>query len=332
MGSTINRDKVVFINLTEMDEYDGLEPNLRGGGSFVTEHGYGHEIFNFRNDNGVCYGYTPPRGRVNLQRISNEINHDAHGRYIDDATVVFTCSREGAGRVVCGIYQHARIYANSTSDNRETRRIDVAGRGVFAEYNLICYAKDALLISRIDRAKKLPHSSSGTGVGHGQKPVWYADAPGRQALKNEFLDYLAGLMSDLHTSDEFKHHLHDESRRLVASTQQNVRSKAARDECILLKGCRCNICGFDFRMAYGELGKDYIEVHHITPVGKLSTAEGYEGTSPAKDLIPLCSNCHSMIHRRREPYRPEDIAMHRCIFKNTRSDASSAIQDCAELP
>lgn len=31
---SINRSKVVFINLTEMDEYNGLEANLKGGGRF----------------------------------------------------------------------------------------------------------------------------------------------------------------------------------------------------------------------------------------------------------------------------------------------------------
>ena len=57
---SINRSRVVFINLTEMDDYNGLEANLKGGGRFVEQNGYGHEIFNFRHDNGKCYGYTPP--------------------------------------------------------------------------------------------------------------------------------------------------------------------------------------------------------------------------------------------------------------------------------
>jgi hypothetical protein len=63
---SINRSKVVFINLTEMDEYNGLEANLKGGGRFVEQNGYGHEIFNLRHDNGKCYGYTPPYGKINL--------------------------------------------------------------------------------------------------------------------------------------------------------------------------------------------------------------------------------------------------------------------------
>ena len=148
MENKINRDKVVFINLTEMDDYNGLEANLKGGGRFVEQNGYGHEIFNFRHDNGKCYGYTPPYGKINLPRISNTINHDALGDYIDDVFVVFTCSRESKGRIVCGFYQHARVYAEPVSDDRSTRVIDINGQRAFAEYNIICNVENAILIDR----------------------------------------------------------------------------------------------------------------------------------------------------------------------------------------
>jgi len=61
---------------------------------------------------------------------------------------------------------------------------------------------------------------------------------------------------------------------------------------------KCNICDFDFEKKYGDSGKDYIELHHIKPIEiyekdgeilKLKTA--------VKNLIPLCSNCHKMIHK-----------------------------------
>ena len=48
----------------------------------------------------------------------------------------------------------------------------------------------------------------------------------------------------------------------------------------------------NFEQVYGELGKDYIEVHHLHPV-----SQGERQVNPIEDLIPLCSNCHSMIHR-----------------------------------
>jgi len=153
----------------------------------------------------------------------------------------------------------------------------------------------------------LPHSSRNNGVGHGQKSVWYADEQNRQILVNDLLDYVEDLINGSANNDELKYHKYDESHVIVVTSEQRHRSDKAREECIRLKGCRCNICGFDFEKTYGEVGKDYIEVHHITPIGILSTAEDYAGTDPQKDLIPLCSNCHSMIHRRKEPYLPDEV-------------------------
>lgn len=305
--SKINRDRVIFINLTEMDEYKGLEPDLKGGGAFIDQNGYGHEIYNFQDDNGKCYGYASPWSKVKLQRVSLAINHDVLGDYIDDVFVVFTCSREPVGRFICGLYNHARVYSEPVNDIRNARKIDVRGQTIFAEYNMVCNADDAVLIERQYRNKLLPRSSAKNAAGHGQHPIWYADEPKCQNLKNDLLDYVEELINQATASDEFKYHRYDESKAAVVSAKQMRRSQEARAECIRLKGCNCNICGFDFEKAYGELGKDYIEVHHITPIGELSTAENYDGTDPAKDLVPLCSNCHAMIHRRKVPYQPDEI-------------------------
>ncbi|MDR0499353.1 MAG: HNH endonuclease [Holophagales bacterium] len=303
----IHRDKVVFINLTEMDEYNGLEANLKGGGAFIEQNGYGHEVYNFRNDNGKCYGYAPPYSKIRLARISKAISHDIFGDYIDDVFVIFTCSREQGGRTVCGFYKHARIYAEPVSDNRNTRVINIGGQTIFAKYNIVCDVEDAVLISRRDRSKVLPRSSGNNDAGHGQHPVWYADEPKCQRLKSNLLDYVESLINQANASDEFKYHIHNEGKVSVVSTKQIDRSQKAKTECIILKGCYCNVCGFNFEKTYGKLGEDYIEVHHITPIGELSSAEDYEGTDPEKDLIPLCSNCHSMIHRRKPPYQPDEI-------------------------
>ena len=54
----------------------------------------------------------------------------------------------------------------------------------------------------------------------------------------------------------------------------------------------CQVCGTNFEKTYGDLGKAFIEVHHLYPV-----AQGERQVNPIEDLIPLCSNCHSMIHR-----------------------------------
>ena len=57
----------------------------------------------------------------------------------------------------------------------------------------------------------------------------------------------------------------------------------------------CQICGFDFEEKYGNLGEDFIEAHHIKPVSEMITGE----KTRVEDIIMVCSNCHSMIHRRK---------------------------------
>lgn len=70
------------------------------------------------------------------------------------------------------------------------------------------------------------------------------------------------------------------------------RDQGNRKDCIAHYGYICQVCGMDFEKHYGELGKEFIEVHHLHPV-----SQGERKVNPIKDLIPLCSNCHSMIHR-----------------------------------
>jgi len=56
----------------------------------------------------------------------------------------------------------------------------------------------------------------------------------------------------------------------------------------------CQVCNFDFKERYGTIGEDFIEAHHTIPV---HTLENNSKTS-IEDIALVCSNCHSMIHRR----------------------------------
>lgn len=67
----------------------------------------------------------------------------------------------------------------------------------------------------------------------------------------------------------------------------------------------CEVCGFDFEAAYGDLGRGYIEVHHTRPVHTLLA-----GTkTKLDDLALLCANCHRMAHRTRQPLSLEAICL-----------------------
>lgn len=87
-----------------------------------------------------------------------------------------------------------------------------------------------------------------------------------------------------------------EGRRVVYYTTRYERNPRNRAAAIAIHGCKCMVCGFNFEKTYGSWGKGYIEVHHIKPLYYLN--EEIE-INPATDLVTVCSNCHRMIHRKK---------------------------------
>lgn len=82
------------------------------------------------------------------------------------------------------------------------------------------------------------------------------------------------------------------------------RNPDARRKCIEHFGEQCRACGIDFGKTYGPLGQGYIHVHHIKPIHECG---GAYKVDPVKDLIPVCANCHAMIHRRAIPLTVEEL-------------------------
>ena len=71
---------------------------------------------------------------------------------------------------------------------------------------------------------------------------------------------------------------------------------------------KCKICCFDFEDYYGAYGKGFIEIHHQKPVFMFDDSETKKTIqSGLKNVIPVCSNCHRIIHRIRPPYLVKDI-------------------------
>ena len=97
-------------------------------------------------------------------------------------------------------------------------------------------------------------------------------------------------------NDTYEKKVRSEGERIEKRSFEYRRDPQARKECLAEFGYACKVCGFDFEKEYGELGKEYIEVHHLIP---LSEGEGEKRpVEPKKDLIPVCPNCHAMLHRR----------------------------------
>jgi hypothetical protein len=95
------------------------------------------------------------------------------------------------------------------------------------------------------------------------------------------------------------------------------RSKALRDYSLVYfsdhGGLNCHCCGFNFVRFYGrEVGDNFIEMHHIKPIFQYADENLIQTIKIAvANIIPLCSNCHRMIHRnRRQPLCIDTLIKH----------------------
>lgn len=95
-----------------------------------------------------------------------------------------------------------------------------------------------------------------------------------------------------------------EGKIITVKVNKYERNPKARKECLEHYGYRCCICGFDFEEYYGSIGKEIIEVHHKKALHEIK--ETYV-VNPISDLIPVCSNCHTIIHSRNPKFDIEEL-------------------------
>ena len=105
----------------------------------------------------------------------------------------------------------------------------------------------------------------------------------------------------------------NEGAQVVVQTTVYKRSSKLRDRAIQFytvdNRIKCKACCFDFEEFYGEYGKEFIEIHHQKPVYQYDGADTALTIEQAlENVIPVCANCHRMIHRKRdEPLSLEQL-------------------------
>ena len=97
-----------------------------------------------------------------------------------------------------------------------------------------------------------------------------------------------------------------------AKVLRRQRNRQARQQCLEASGYKCYICGFDFEKTFGEIGKGFLEVHHKRPISTYDE----EHEIPQSELVALCSNCHSMVHRSNEAMDVDEL---KNIVQNTQN-------------
>jgi 5-methylcytosine-specific restriction protein A len=94
--------------------------------------------------------------------------------------------------------------------------------------------------------------------------------------------------------DEVNARSYPEGARVAVWVNRYERDPKAREECIRMFGPTCSACEINFEKIYGTHGAGFIHVHHLVPLSEIK--QTYE-VDPAKDLRPVCPNCHAMLHR-----------------------------------
>jgi len=115
----------------------------------------------------------------------------------------------------------------------------------------------------------------------------------------EVIKYLNVFSEEIPDSDNFP-----EGSKLHVTVNRYERNAVARKECLEHYGYDCSVCGFNFEEGYGEIGKEFIHVHHLIPLSEVG--EDYE-VEPIEDMRPVCPNCHAMLHQGDPLYTIDEI-------------------------
>lgn len=104
----------------------------------------------------------------------------------------------------------------------------------------------------------------------------------------EYNDHLQGLESSLESL------LEGSPKQVISTVYERIPAK--RQQAVNFHGYSCMACNFNFGEFYGDWGNGFIHVHHVRPLAE----SGITTIDPKHDLIVLCANCHSMVHRIRK--------------------------------
>ena len=117
------------------------------------------------------------------------------------------------------------------------------------------------------------------------------------------LTFRGGLDPSIEAEEEGEAHSPGASlveRRRYKMHRRIERNPRAAKEAKKHHGLRCQACTLQFDERYGDLGRGFIEAHHLRPISSLE--EGSPTSyDVAEDFAVLCSNCHRMIHKTTDP-------------------------------
>ena len=191
----------------------------------------------------------------------------------------------------------------------------IDNRKIFSEYVRLIKEKGAKCIVRVNNAEldmENPESWPDTWKSFEARvtkmPITIESEEHLLEIIKDWLSLMMGLvlsLADIISFDTDVETLgYAEGNKNKVEVDRYERNPLNRKLCLESKGYACQICGMDFEENYGEIGYHFIHVHHIVPVSQIG--EGYI-INPMEDLIPICPNCHAMLHRKNPPLSPNEL-------------------------
>jgi hypothetical protein len=160
---------MILFRIAWMTRYQGLVSGdtPAGGGAYVAEHGFGHEIFNFQPFQGRMDGYGPPGGKINLTRLGA----GPEDKSVSGVLAVWVATSPTGGAFIVGWYKHATVFRDWQGPPAGSARTHA---GTDCGYYVTAKKKDAVLLTADERVFPVPQLKKG---GFGIRNIMYASDP-----------------------------------------------------------------------------------------------------------------------------------------------------------
>jgi predicted HNH restriction endonuclease len=169
--------------------------------------------------------------------------------------------------------------------------------------------EDVILSDLLQRPQYYPYSTYGNGY-RGSQGIYLARLT--PSLTAAFSELANGIVSSdpfapaertMEAALEFA-----EGERSQRERSFFKRNPALRGAAIRKHGLKCIGCEFIFGEKYGALGEGYIEIHHLNALAeRADLAAGKPMMTTLDEVVPLCANCHRIVHRRRPALLIEEL-------------------------
>lgn len=200
----------------------------------------------------------------------------------------------GSGTIVSEAYYKTSV----KNPNKETLHVDLQFDNLLNPYKEDILPLDILL------------------TGNLSSQHWTSQSSGI-IIKPQIIDELEALWFDLlsivriknnpYNSEELENKkIFNEGFASQITLTRYERNRYARKVCLERWGYSCSVCRFNFEKAYGDIGKNFIQVHHLNQIAKVG--KEYQ-INPIEDLLPVCPNCHAMLHRRIPIFSIEELRL-----------------------